>query len=72
MTLQEQAFPNPNRTDQTGMTLRDYFAAKAMQALIASPRMPAPAALSGSDVTDFMVAELAYKMADAMLKVRDT
>ena len=24
------AFPNPNRTDQTGMTLRDYFAAKTV------------------------------------------
>jgi hypothetical protein len=57
--------------ENQGMTLRDYFASKAMQGLIASPRMPAPAAFSGSDVTDFMVAELAYKMADAMLKVRD-
>ena len=55
-----------------GITMRDYFAAKAMQALIASPRMPAPAALGGSDVTDVMVADLSYKMADAMLKARET
>jgi hypothetical protein len=54
-----------------GMTLRDYFAAKAMQALISSPRMPAPAALGGSDVTDVMVADLSYKMADAMLAARE-
>ena len=54
-----------------GMTLRDYFAAKAMQGLIASPRMPAPAHHGGTDVTDFMVADLAYKMADAMMKARE-
>ncbi len=53
-----------------GMTLRDYFAAKAMQGLIASPRMPSPAAQGGFDVTDVMVADLSYKMADAMLKAR--
>jgi hypothetical protein len=55
-----------------GMTLRDYFAAKAMQGLIASPRMPLPAAKGGLDVTDVMVADLSYKMADAMLKQRDS
>ena len=53
-----------------GMTLRDYFAAKAMQGLIASPRMPLPADQGGLDVTDVMVADLSYKMADAMLKAR--
>jgi hypothetical protein len=26
-----QAFPNPHRTDQTGMSLRDYFAAHATE-----------------------------------------
>lgn len=30
----DTAFPNPNRTDQIGMTLRDYFAAKALQGLL--------------------------------------
>ena len=60
-----------NLTPQRGMTLRDYFAAKAMQGLIASPRMPLPAAQKGLDVTDVMVADLAYKMADAMLKARE-
>ena len=42
----------------TGMTLRDYFAAKAMQALI--------------DKEAFFddVAESAYKVADHMLRVR--
>jgi hypothetical protein len=55
---------------EKGMALRDYFAAKAMQGLIASPRMPLPAAKGGLDVTDVMVADLSYKMADAMLKAR--
>ena len=42
-----------------GMTLRDYFAAKAMQGLLAGGRM-------GDDY----VAGLAYRYADAMLKAR--
>ena len=42
-----------------GMTLRDYFAAKAMQVFLASEK---------STMTDDAVA--AYEMADAMLKVR--
>ena len=31
-----KAFPNPHRTDELGMTLRDYFAAKAMQEFLTS------------------------------------
>ena len=46
---------------QHGMTLRDYFAAKAMQGLLAS-EVHAP-------LEDF--AATAYKMADAMLKERE-
>jgi hypothetical protein len=65
--MNEAAFPNPNRTDQTGMTLRDYFAAKAMQGLIASPR----GTPDGKDATDAYYAKAAYVMADAMLKARE-
>jgi len=54
-------------TVQYGMTLRDYFAAKAMQGLIASPKSPSGAI---GDVTDKLVAKLAYTMADAMLEAR--
>jgi hypothetical protein len=50
-----------------GMTLRDYFAAKAMQGLIASPR----GTPDGSDATDEYYAKCAYIMADAMLKARE-
>jgi hypothetical protein len=52
------------------MTLRDYFAAKAMQALIASPRSPAPVR-DGQDITAEIISDLAYVTADAMLKARD-
>jgi hypothetical protein len=47
-----------------GMTLRDYFAAKALQGLVS--------AWGGHDVTDFdELASDAYNMADAMLKARE-
>jgi hypothetical protein len=55
-----QAFPNPHRTDLTGMTLRDYFAAKAMQALI------------DNDGLFSKIPTQAYALADEMLKARET
>jgi len=65
----EYAFPfDCNFTQYTGMTLRDYFAAKAMQGLIASPRTPLGTV---NDVTDQLIAKLSYIMADAMLKARE-
>ena len=44
----------------TGMTLRDYFAAKAMQGIIASLQ-------EGEDFS----CEWAYEVADSMMKARD-
>jgi hypothetical protein len=53
------------------MTLRDYFAAKAMQGLISCPDWREGA---GEDVgmyaSDY-TASAAYMMADAMLKARE-
>ena len=46
---------------QTGMTLRDYFAAKAMQRLLTDDEI---------DVS-YATAVLSYRMADAMLKARE-
>jgi hypothetical protein len=46
-------------TNSHGMTLRDYFAAKAMQGLM-DAAMPMPE-----------IAGAAYEMADAMLKARE-
>lgn len=57
-----QAFPKTTN-QRNGMTLRDYFAAKAMQAYC-----------SHSKSCDWMPHEIAadaYLMADAMLKARD-
>ena len=62
------AFPNPHLRDDSGMTLRDYFAAKAMQADM-------------STYSNDLIYEKAewfearavkwYEVADAMLKVRE-
>lgn len=49
-----------------GMTLRDYFAAKAMQGDIASMASHADPAIAGA-----YIAERAYAIADAMLKARE-
>lgn len=47
---------------EQGMTLRDYFAAKAMQAILSNPEY-------GDD--DTSLAGAAYYVADAMLKARE-
>ena len=47
--------------EQSGMSLRDYFAAKAMQSVIAR----------GDDTNRPGMAEWSYAMADAMLKERE-
>jgi hypothetical protein len=62
--IMEQAFPNPHRTDQTGITRREYFAAKAMQGMLASGNLP-------KTMPDADLAECAYALADAMLKARE-
>lgn len=51
------------------MTLRDYFAAKAMQGWIAS--YPESEQHPVTTHRENMVAELSYLMADAMLKARE-
>jgi hypothetical protein len=49
---------------QPGMTLRDYFAAKAMQGMFASSLVP-------QNVTNEELSTEAYNVADAMLKARE-
>ena len=59
------AFPSSHEnTTCTGMTLRDYFAAKAMQAIITNHLL--------EDCDDFVVAKNAYQLADFMLQERKT
>ena len=59
------AFPVENAATWQGhgMTLRDYFAAKAMQGFAADPQVEAGAE---------KVAQIAYAWADAMLAARET
>ena len=67
-----KAFPNPMTLDrngktvenQVGMDLRDYFAAKAMQAMIGN--------CEGSNFDDFVIAQEAYQMADFMMTERES
>ena len=62
----EYAFPfEVNFTQYTGMTLRDYFAAKAMQGLLTGLLS------KGMDFTWGQVTVDAYNAADSMLKARE-
>jgi hypothetical protein len=55
-----------------GMTLRDYFAAKAMQAFISAyPCQAIDRGDGGIPADHESIAEDAYDMADAMLKARE-
>jgi hypothetical protein len=67
--MDTQAFPNPHRTDISGMTLRDYFAAKAMQAHLSMPETHT--AISTNKTTFQNVCDGCYAWADAMLKARE-
>jgi hypothetical protein len=60
----EKAFPNPHLRDDSGITMRDYFAARAMQALLSDSDWR-----QDMDIKDTALA--AYKTADAMLKERE-
>ena len=59
------AFPNPNNTEQTGMSLRDWFAGLAMQGELASQ--------DSENIIESLelLASYAYEVADAMMKARD-
>lgn len=62
------AFPcdyeGSTRSDASGMTLVDYFAAKAMQAMVSTPTY------EGGGWHQDDIAEQAYRMAKAMLRAR--
>ena len=71
------AFPLTQGNSHDGMTLRDYFAAKAMAALIAEPQWEAGGAALVSRLTKDIEAVIdcyaigAYRLADAMLSARE-
>ena len=60
----------PYGTAYAGMTLRDYFAAKAMQAVLTSPILMAAVGSKGGSAKQH-IAKQSYEMADAMLKARE-
>jgi len=62
------AFPVPQAYDEQGMTLRDYFAAKAMQAMIT--KGGGDGKTRGKQGVP-VIAGFAYEYADAMLKARE-
>jgi hypothetical protein len=60
-----KAFPNVFWREDDGMDLRDYFAARVLQGMLASGNLP-------KTMPDADLAECAYALADAMLKARET
>ena len=61
-------------TQHSGMTLRDYFAAKAMQSIYAANVEWEPTGTPMDEESLQVLADVAqdaYKMADAMLKARE-
>jgi hypothetical protein len=64
------AFPHQSSDAiRAGMTLRDYFAAKAMQAVFTGAIMDG--LTMNQDIECDKLAMVAYTMADAMLKARE-
>jgi DNA-directed RNA polymerase alpha subunit len=59
------AFPS---ADNPGMSLRDYFAAKAMQGMLANPKLQEQILKAGQS----WIEESAWAVADAMLDVRNS
>jgi len=52
---------------EEGMTLRDYFAAKAMQGMLSNPKLQEQILAAGQS----WIEESAWAVADAMLKARE-
>jgi hypothetical protein len=69
----QPAFPTENSylaSTQHGMTLRDYFAAKAMQGQLSILENVMALAREQIKLEDVCIA--AYEVADAMMKARET
>jgi len=65
-----KAFPNLDFHQlNQGMDLRDYFAAKAMQGLLANPKLQEQILKTGGAFGGW-IEESAYGMADAMMQAR--
>ena len=62
-SLSEPALPSEN---ESGLSMRDYFAAAALNALLSTPRVET------KDEPPARYAEIAYAYADAMLVARSS
>jgi len=56
-----------NQFVMPGMSLRDYFAARALQGMLTTAGAPS---LNGLDGYEDITAQAAYKIANAMIKAR--
>lgn len=65
-----KAFPTPSNLTNQGMDLRDYFAAKAMQGLLANKHMGDSALHDRAEDWLGDITSTAYDFADAMMKAR--
>jgi hypothetical protein len=61
--INTEYFSNPSTIYETGMTLRDYFAGRAMQGMLSEN--------SGIRYPTDELVDFAYKVADAMMKARE-
>ena len=66
--ITQHAFPTQFEREAHGMTLRDYFAAKALPSIIED--WYRDELYIGDDDNAEFIAILAFKMADAMMEVR--
>jgi hypothetical protein len=74
------AFPYPGCSDVStfqfpptvGMSLRDYFAAKALQGILMGVSVDGVAMEPEAPISAAPIARDAYRMADAMLKARES
>ena len=66
----EKAFPNPHLRGDEGMSLRDYFAAKALQGFLPDAFQEAPDNYPAKRLAPFWAA-MAYQLADEMMKARE-
>jgi len=68
-----KAFPHPNNTVRDGMDLRDYFAAKAMQAMLTNQTLHAGTMTIADRAgipEEKALAKMSFLVADAMMNWR--
>lgn len=63
------AFPGPSLSDNLGMTLRDYFAAKVVSSYLDEIHFNDKPVPGNFEIEDYAATQ-AYMLADAMLKAR--